>query len=144
MIEKERLKLDKVLGGIRNMKRLPGALFVVDIKKEDIAVAEARRLNIPIFAIVDTNADPDMVNHPIPANDDSFKSIGLITRILTDAVLEGQKVLQEAQPIKPEKPPEQAKKPPRRRHRSRSRGRGEDRRERKPQANKEGAIPAQG
>lgn len=114
MIEKERAKLEKVLGGIRNMKRLPGAVMIVDIKKENIAVAEARKLDIPIFAIVDTNVDPEIVDYPIPANDDSFKSIGLITRMITDSVIEGQKVAVEHRPPKQDTPPSD-KKPPRRR-----------------------------
>ena len=115
MIEKERAKLEKVLGGIRNMKRLPGAVLIVDIKKENIAVAEARKLNIPLFALVDTNVDPEVVDFPIPANDDSFKSIGLITRMITDSVIEGQKVALESRPPKQETPPPSDKKQPRRR-----------------------------
>jgi small subunit ribosomal protein S2 len=87
--EKEREKLEKVLGGIREMTRLPGAIFVVDTKKEAIAVAEATKLDIPIFAIVDTNSDPDEVDYPIPGNDDAFKSINVLTHALADAVLEG-------------------------------------------------------
>jgi len=87
--EKEREKLEKVLGGIREMTRLPGAIFIVDTKKEAIAVAEAKKLDIPIFAIVDTNSDPDEVDYPIPGNDDAFKSINVITHALADAVLEG-------------------------------------------------------
>ena len=87
--ERERDKLEKVLGGIREMTRLPGAMFVVDTKKEAIAVAEANKLDIPIFAIVDTNADPDEVTYPIPGNDDAFKSINVLTHALADAVLEG-------------------------------------------------------
>jgi small subunit ribosomal protein S2 len=87
--EKEREKLEKVLGGIREMTRLPGAIFVVDTKKEAIAVAEATKLDIPIFAIVDTNSDPDEVDYAIPGNDDAFKSINVITHALADAVLEG-------------------------------------------------------
>ena len=85
-IEKEKTKLEKTLGGIRDLKKLPGAVFIIDTKKEHIAISEARKLNIPIFAIVDTNVDPDLVNFPIPANDDAFKSIGLVTRALTDAI----------------------------------------------------------
>lgn len=91
-IEKERGKLDKVLGGIRDMKKLPGLVFVIDTKKEHIAISEARKLSIPIVAIVDTNVDPDEVDYPIPGNDDAFKSIGLITRALTDAVEEAAAV----------------------------------------------------
>jgi small subunit ribosomal protein S2 len=94
-IEKEKTKLEKVLGGIRDLKKLPGAVFIVDTKKEHIAVSEARKLNIPIIAIVDTNVDPDLVDYPIPANDDAFKSIGLITRALTDAVEEAAVVAAE-------------------------------------------------
>jgi small subunit ribosomal protein S2 len=90
MIERRRAKLLESLGGIREMNRLPGAVFVVDTRRERIAVAEARRLSIPVVAIVDTNVDPDLVDHPIPANDDAFKSIALITRSLTDSVAEGQ------------------------------------------------------
>jgi small subunit ribosomal protein S2 len=89
MIERRREKLLESIGGIREMNRLPGAIYIVDIRREKIAVAEARRLGIPIFAIVDTNVDPDLVNYPIPANDDAFKSIAVVTRALTDAVAEG-------------------------------------------------------
>ena len=120
-IEKERQKLEKILGGVREMKKLPGAVFVVDTKKEDIAVAEARKLNIPLFAIVDTNVDPDLINYPIPANDDAFKSIGLITRLLTDAVMEGQKKAMELRPEQRESAPpsrSQDQYPPRRKRRS--------------------------
>ena len=77
-IERKKEKLEKTLGGIKDMPRLPGCLFVVDTKKEAIAVAEARKLNIPIIGLVDTNSDPDPIDYPIPANDDAFKSISLI------------------------------------------------------------------
>jgi small subunit ribosomal protein S2 len=87
-IEKEKEKLDKVLGGIKDMTKLPGALFVVDIKKESIAVKEAARLNIPIVGLIDTNSDPDAVDFPIPGNDDAFKSINLISHALADAIIE--------------------------------------------------------
>jgi small subunit ribosomal protein S2 len=93
-LEREREKLEKVLGGIREMTRLPGAIFIIDIQKEAIAVAEAARLNIPIIAIVDTNANPDAVDYAIPGNDDAFRSIGVITRAMSDAVLEGLSGLQ--------------------------------------------------
>ncbi len=86
---RERDKLKKVLEGIEHMTRLPGAVFVVDIKKEAIAVQEARRLNIPVFAIVDTNCDPDTVDYVIPANDDAVKTIELILKVIADAVIEG-------------------------------------------------------
>lgn len=96
IIKKERLqltrekdKLRKVLEGVEGMTKLPGALFIVDIKKESIAVQEARRLNIPIFAIVDTNCDPDLVDYIIPANDDAVKTIDLITKIMSEAATEG-------------------------------------------------------
>jgi small subunit ribosomal protein S2 len=89
MIEREKIKLKKVLGGIADLNRLPAALFIVDIRREHIAVSEATKLNIPTFGIVDTNSDPTQVDYPIPANDDAAKSISLITRYITDAVVEG-------------------------------------------------------
>jgi len=89
-LTREREKLRKVLEGVENMQRLPGALFIVDIRKEFIAVQEAHRLNIPIFAIVDTNCDPELVDYPIPANDDAARTIELITKTLADVVIEGQ------------------------------------------------------
>jgi small subunit ribosomal protein S2 len=88
-LDREKTKLQKVLSGVVEMTRLPGALFVVDIKKEEIAVAEARRLGIPVFAMVDTNCDPTMVDYVIPTNDDAIKSIQLITKIIADAIVEG-------------------------------------------------------
>ncbi len=88
-ITRERAKLEKNLGSIADLNRLPAALFVVDILKEKIAIAEARKLNIPTFAIVDTNSDPNLVDFPIPANDDASKSISLITRMMVDAIEEG-------------------------------------------------------
>ncbi len=89
-LSREREKLRKVLEGVETMQKLPGALFIVDIKKEAIAVQEAHRLNIPIFAIVDTNCDPEEVDYPIPANDDAARTIELITKTLADVVIEGQ------------------------------------------------------
>ena len=89
---REKEKLEKVLNGISNMTKLPGALFLVDIKKEHIAIDEAKKLNIPIFAIVDTNCDPDPIDYVIPANDDAVKSIEIITRSVADAVNEGLQV----------------------------------------------------
>ncbi|MCB2221865.1 MAG: 30S ribosomal protein S2 [Bacteroidetes bacterium] len=88
-IQRERAKLEKQLGSIADLNRLPSALFVVDILKEHIAVAEARKLNIPTFAIVDTNSDPTKVDFPIPANDDASKSIDLITSVMVKAIEEG-------------------------------------------------------
>jgi small subunit ribosomal protein S2 len=89
-LSRERDKLKKILEGVESMSKLPGAIFVVDIKKEDIAVKEAKRLNIPVFAIVDTNCDPDDINYIIPANDDAVKTIELIVKHMADAVIEGQ------------------------------------------------------
>lgn len=89
MFDREKLKLQKLFGGIADLNRLPAALFIVDIKREHIAVAEAQRLNIPTFAIVDTNSDPTLVDYAIPANDDAAKSIQLIAKYITDAVVEG-------------------------------------------------------
>jgi small subunit ribosomal protein S2 len=89
MMDREKLKLQKVLGGIEDMNRLPAALFVVDVKREHIAIAEAMRLNIPVFGIVDTNSDPTNIDFPIPANDDAAKSIALITKVIADVVAEG-------------------------------------------------------
>lgn len=88
-IDRERAKLEKNLGSIADLNRLPSALFVIDINKEHIAVAEAKKLNIPTFAIVDTNSNPKLVDFPIPANDDATKSINLITSIITNAIAEG-------------------------------------------------------
>ncbi|MCK4408320.1 MAG: 30S ribosomal protein S2 [Bacteroidales bacterium] len=88
-ITRERLKLEKNLGSISDLNRLPSAIFIVDINKEHIAVAEAKKLNIPTFAIVDTNSDPNSVDFPIPANDDASKAISLITSIMVNAIEEG-------------------------------------------------------
>lgn len=87
---KEKEKLENNLGGIKEMKRLPGALFVVDPRKEHIAVAEARNLGIPIVAIVDTNCDPDEIDYVIPGNDDAIRAVKLIAAKMADAVLEGR------------------------------------------------------
>lgn len=89
-IQRERAKLDKNLGSIADLNRLPSALFIIDINKEHIAVAEARRLNIPTFALVDTNCNPDLVDFPIPANDDASKSISAILKYMAEAIQEGQ------------------------------------------------------
>ena len=88
-MERERNKLEKNLGSIAGLTRLPNALFVIDINKEHIAVAEARRLNIPTFALVDTNTNPDLIDFPIPANDDASKSIAAILRPMAEAIQEG-------------------------------------------------------
>lgn len=83
-------KLEKFLGGIKDLKRLPGAMFVVDPRKEKIAIAEAKRLNIPVVAIVDTNCDPDEVDYVIPGNDDAIRAVKLIAGAMADAVMEGR------------------------------------------------------
>jgi small subunit ribosomal protein S2 len=88
-ITRQRAKLEKLLGSIKDLTRLPAALFIVDVSKEHIAVAEARKLNIPVFAMVDTNSDPDPIDFVIPANDDATKSISLITGIMCKAIEEG-------------------------------------------------------
>lgn len=87
-LRKEHDRLNRFLGGIRGMKTLPGALFVVDPRKERIAVAEARKLGIPIVAIVDTNCDPDEIDYVIPGNDDAIRAVKLLTSIIADAALE--------------------------------------------------------
>ncbi|UKJ07519.1 30S ribosomal protein S2 [Solitalea lacus] len=89
MISRDRVKLERVLGGIADLNRLPAALFLIDVKKEHIAVSEALKLNIPTFAMVDTNSDPTNIDFPIPANDDATKSISLITGIICKAIEEG-------------------------------------------------------
>jgi len=88
-LKREKDKLDKTLGGIRDMSRVPSAIWVVDTKKEHIAVNEARKLGIPVVAILDTNCDPDEVNYPIPGNDDAIRSVSLLTRVVADAVADG-------------------------------------------------------
>jgi small subunit ribosomal protein S2 len=88
-LKREKDKLDKTLGGIRDMAKVPSAVWVVDTKKEHIAVNEARKLGIPVVAILDTNCDPDEVNYPIPGNDDAIRSVSLLTRVVADAVADG-------------------------------------------------------
>ena len=94
--QREQEKLVKVLGGIRSMNRLPGALFVIDPKKETIAVKEARKLQIPIVAVVDTNCDPDDIDYIIPGNDDAIRAIKLFSSKIADAVLDGKRKFEEA------------------------------------------------
>jgi small subunit ribosomal protein S2 len=89
-LTREKDKLKKVLEGVETMSRLPGAMVVVDIKKESIAVKEAKRLNIPVFAIVDTNCDPEPIDYVIPANDDAVKTVELIINSLANAIIEGE------------------------------------------------------
>jgi small subunit ribosomal protein S2 len=95
ILSREKDKLKKVLEGVESLSKLPGALFVVDVKKEDIAVKEANRLNIPVFAIVDTNCDPDPIDYVIPANDDAVKTIEIITKQIADSIIEGEAKLKE-------------------------------------------------
>ncbi len=89
MLTREMTKLDRTLGGIRDMARVPSAVWIVDTNKEHIAVGEARKLNIPVIAILDTNCDPDLVDYPIPGNDDAIRSAALLTRVVASAVAEG-------------------------------------------------------
>ncbi len=89
MLSREKAKLEKVLGGIADQTRLPSALFIVDVKREHIAVKEAIKLGIPIYAMVDTNSDPDNIDFPIPANDDAYKSIKIVTEVIGKAIEEG-------------------------------------------------------
>ena len=89
-LRRKKEKLEKYIGGIENMNRLPDALFIVDIVREENAVREARKAGVPIVALVDTNADPDLVDYPIPANDDAIRAIRLLTSRIADAVLEGK------------------------------------------------------
>src|SRR5271166_3387115 len=88
-LRRERDKLERSLGGIRDMSRVPSAIWVVDTKKEHIAISEARKLGIPVIAILDTNCDPDEVNYPVPGNDDAIRSVALLTRVVADAVADG-------------------------------------------------------
>lgn len=94
-LSRERDKLKQILEGVETLNKLPGAIFVVDIKKESIAIKEAHRLNIPLFAIVDTNCDPDEVDYMIPANDDAVKTIEVITKVINDAAIEGSRKAKE-------------------------------------------------
>ncbi|MER5423837.1 30S ribosomal protein S2 [Streptosporangium roseum] len=89
MRRREKEKLERTLGGIRDMSRVPSAVWVVDTKKEHIGISEARKLNIPVVAILDTNCDPDEVDYPIPGNDDAIRAVGLLTRVVADAVAAG-------------------------------------------------------
>ncbi|MCZ8354291.1 MAG: 30S ribosomal protein S2 [Cyclobacteriaceae bacterium] len=88
-VSREKAKLEKLLGGISDLNRLPAALFIIDVKREHIAVTEAQKLNIPVFAMVDTNSDPTSVDFPIPANDDAFKSISIIVKHIGKTIEEG-------------------------------------------------------
>ena len=95
MLEKERLRLEKSLGGLRNMSKIPSVIFVVDSKKEAIAVKEGRKLGIPVVAVVDTNCDPDEVDHIIPGNDDAIRAIDLFSNAIAEATIEGRAIYEE-------------------------------------------------
>ncbi|MFH1691438.1 MAG: 30S ribosomal protein S2 [Candidatus Omnitrophota bacterium] len=98
-LSKERDKLIKNLAGVVEMDRLPGAIFVVDSKKEETAVLEAKRLNIPVVALIDTNCDPDLITYPVPGNDDAIKSVKLITSYIADSILDGRKRYDEVKAV---------------------------------------------
>ena len=89
-MEKERIKLDRNIGGIKNMRSLPDVIFVIDPKKEDIAIGEAVKLGIPVFALTDTNCDPEGIDFIIPGNDDAIRAIKLITSMMAEAIIEGR------------------------------------------------------
>ena len=108
VLQKEIEKHEKNLSGISDMEKLPGALFVIDAKHEDIAIKEANRLGIPVVAIVDTDSDPDRVQYPIPGNDDAIRSIKLLTRIITDSLLEGLQKVKRSPKAEKEAPEEDA------------------------------------
>ncbi len=133
-LRREKDKLERSLGGIRDMGRVPQAVWVVDTKKEHLAIDEARKLHIPVVAILDTNCDPDEVDYPIPGNDDAIRSVALLTRIIADAVADG--LMARSRAGRPSRPrpspcligsancsvlpmPPQSPKPPRLRRRSR-------------------------
>lgn len=105
MVQRDKEKLERVLGGITDLTRLPAALFVIDIKREHIAIAEAKKLGIPVFGLVDTNSNPEAIEYPIPGNDDAYKSILAITNVISKAVEEG---LQERKKIKEDQKAEEA------------------------------------
>ena len=92
-------KINQSLGGIREMDKVPGAIFIVDTQKEDIAVREAKKLNIPIIGMVDTNCDPDDIDYVIPANDDAIRAIHLISDVMANAVIEGRQSVSEGQDV---------------------------------------------
>ncbi|UCC60224.1 MAG: 30S ribosomal protein S2, partial [Dehalococcoidia bacterium] len=93
-LEKEMAHLNRLLGGVKEMERIPGALFIVDPTKERNAVAEAKRVGVPIIAIVDTNCDPDEIDYPIPGNDDAIRAVALFCSVIADAVLEGKQAIE--------------------------------------------------
>ncbi len=110
-LSRERAKLEKNLGGIKDMTRIPGAIFVIDIKKEHIAIAEARNLGIPVVAVVDTNCDPDHIDHVIPGNDDAIRAIRIFATKMAEACMEGEGMLQKelVKNVKPQNGKSEAK-----------------------------------
>ena len=98
LLRKEMAKLSKNIGGIKEMNTLPAALFVVDIKKEFLALEEAKKLGIPVIALIDTNVDPDLVTYKIPANDDAIRSVKLITSVIANAIVEGNQGHEHVEP----------------------------------------------
>jgi small subunit ribosomal protein S2 len=107
-LEKERGRLEKIFSGIKEMNRLPGLMFVVDTKKERIAVAEANRLGIPVLGICDTNADPNEVQFPVPGNDDAIRSIRLFARFVSDTMLAAKAARPASSSGAPDRTPEEA------------------------------------
>lgn len=99
-LTKEKDKLLRDLGGIREMRNLPEAVFIVDPKKEEIAAKEAHKLNIPVAGLIDTNSDPDLIDYPVPGNDDALKAIKIITSLITDSIIEGRKEYLTSQAVK--------------------------------------------
>jgi small subunit ribosomal protein S2 len=89
-LEKERLRLTKTLSGIKHMERLPGCIFMIDPVQENTAILEARRMQVPIVAVCDTNCDPDLIDYPVPGNDDAIRSVKLFCSLMADAILEGR------------------------------------------------------
>jgi len=136
-ITRQRTKLDKMLGSIADMSRLPSAMFIIDVTKEHIAVKEARRLNIPVFAMVDTNSNPNDIDFPIPANDDASKSISLIVDIMASAIEEGLAERKAEKGAEGEKPKKGEKKTKTRSRRSSARAEGNA----KAEGNEESAKP---
>ena len=108
-LRKEQLKLEKYLGGIAKMNAVPDAIFLIDPRREENAIAEARKLGVPVVSIVDTNCDPEVIDYPIPGNDDAIRAIKLITGLMANAVIEGRQGEDEAAPAEADKAEEEAK-----------------------------------
>ena len=97
LLDRERTKLDKYLSGVKDMSRLPGALFVVDAKRESTAIREANKLGVPVIGVIDTNADPELIDYPIPGNDDAIRSVGLISSSISQVIRETSALVPEEQ-----------------------------------------------